>query len=92
MREERADSARLTDYAEQRSDVVQARLAFWLRETGQVRQARRVLRALGKPPTGRVFLDASRAFGDRSWRRDRETGLIVNLPERTLDGWLEYGK
>ena len=34
MREERADPVRLTDYAEQRSDAVQARLAFWLRETG----------------------------------------------------------
>jgi predicted transcriptional regulator of viral defense system len=92
MREQRADPLVLSDYAEQRSDAVQARLAFWLRETGHVRQARRVQRAIGKPATGRVFLDASRAFGDGPWRRDRDTGLVVNLPERALDGWLEYSK
>ena len=92
MREERADPVRLTDYAEQRSAAVQARLAFWLRETGHVRPARRVIRALGSPLTGRTLLDASRSFGDGPWRRDRETGVVVNLPERAIDGWLEYGK
>jgi predicted transcriptional regulator of viral defense system len=92
MREQRADPIRLTDYAEQRSAAVQARLAFWLRETGHVRQARRVMRALGGPLTGRTLLDASRALGDGPWRRDRETGVVVNLPERAIDGWLEYGK
>jgi len=59
---------------------------------GHVRQARRVIRALGGPLTGRTMLDASRAFGDGSWRRDRETGVVVNLPDRAIDGWLEYGK
>jgi predicted transcriptional regulator of viral defense system len=92
MREQRADPVQLTDYAEQRSRAVQARLAFWLRETGQVRQARRVMAALGGPLTGRIMLDASRAFDEGSWRRDRETGVVVNLPERAIDGWLEYGK
>jgi hypothetical protein len=92
MREQRADPVRLTDFAEQCSDAVQARLAFWLRETGHVRQARRVTRALGAPLTGRILLDASRAYGEGPWRRDRETGLVVNLPERAIDGWLEYGK
>jgi predicted transcriptional regulator of viral defense system len=92
MREQRADPVRLTDYAEQCSDAVQARLAFWLRETGHVRQARRVTRALGAPLTGRILLDASRAYGEGPWRRDRETGLVANLPERAIDGWLEYGK
>ncbi len=92
VREERADPVRLTDYAEQRSGAVQARLAYWLRETGQVRQARRVMRALGGPLTGRTMLDASRAFGDGPWRRDRETGVVVNLPDHAIDGWLDYGK
>lgn len=50
------------------------------------------MRALGHPVKGRVLLDASRAFGDERWRRDRDTGLVANLPERALDGWLEYGK
>lgn len=92
MREQRADPLRLTDYAEQRSRAVQARLAFWLRETGQVRQARRVINALGGPLTGRTMLDASQDFGEGEWRRDRDTGVVVNLPERAIDGWLEYGK
>jgi len=92
MREQRADPVRLTDHAEQRSAAVQARLAFWLRETGHVRQARRVMRALAGPLTGRTLLDASRTFGDGPWRRERETGPVVNLPERAIDGWLEYGK
>lgn len=92
MREQRADPQVLAEYAEQRSAAVQARLAFWLRETGQVRAARRLVRALGGALTGRTMLDASRAFGDREWRRDRETGLVVNIPERAIDGWLEYGK
>jgi predicted transcriptional regulator of viral defense system len=92
MREERADPIKLSDYAEARSDVVQARLAFWLHETGHIRHARRVMRALGGPLKGRRPLDASRGFGDGPWRRDRETGLQVNMPERALDGWLEYGK
>lgn len=92
MREQSADPVRLTDYAEQRSDAVQARLAFWLRETGHPRQARRVVRALGGALTGRTLLDASRAFGGGPWRRDRETGVVVNIPERAIDGWLEYGK
>lgn len=92
MREQRADPVRLTDYAEQRSAAVQARLAFWLRETGHVRQARRVIRAINGPLTGRTLLDASRAFGDGPWTRDRDTGVVVNLPERAIDGWLEYAK
>ncbi len=92
MREQRADPARLTDYAEQRSRVVRARLAFWLNQTGHPRAARRVLRALGGRVTGPAPLDATHAFGDGRWRRDRDTGLVVNMPERVIDGWLEYGK
>lgn len=92
MREERADPQRLIDYSDQRSSAVQARLAFWLRETGHVRPARRVVQGLRGPLTGRTLLDSSQTFGDGPWRRDRETGVVVNLPERALDGWLEYGK
>jgi predicted transcriptional regulator of viral defense system len=92
MREQRADLNRLADYAEQRSDVVQARLAFWLRETGHPRESRRVMRGLGGPLAGSRSLDASRSFGEGPWRRDRETGLLVNMPQEVIDGWLEYGK
>jgi predicted transcriptional regulator of viral defense system len=83
---------RLIEYAEGRSTVVRARLAYWLRQTGYVRPAERVQRALGAPLKGRPLLDASRAFGPGPWQRDRETGLIVNMDERAIGGWLDYAK
>jgi predicted transcriptional regulator of viral defense system len=92
MREERADVAKLAAYAEGRSDTTQARLSFWLRETGHVRPARHVMRLVGGPLRGRRLLDSSQSFGDGSWRHDRETGLLVNMPQRAIDGWLGYGK
>lgn len=93
MREERVDLRRLVDYAEERSEVVQARLAFWLRETGHPRDSRRVIRGLGGPLSGSRLLDAAKNFGpEQRWPRDRETGLVINMPQRTVDGWLEYGK
>lgn len=91
-RESRLDVERLVEYSEGRSAVVRARLAYWLRQTGNVRPAARVQRSLGRPLTGRPLLDPSRAFGSGGWRRDRETGLIVNMDERLVDGWLEYSK
>jgi predicted transcriptional regulator of viral defense system len=92
MREQQLDLGRLHDYAEQRSDVVQARLAYWLRETGHPRESRRVMRGLGGPLAGSRPLDAAANFGDGPWRRDRDTGLLVNMPQAVIDGWLEYGK
>lgn len=72
---------------------VQARLAFLAsRNRARPPSPARVTRALGRPLTGRTLLDASRAFGDGPWRRDPDTGLVVNLPERAIDDWLEYGK
>lgn len=93
MREERVDLRRLTDYAEDRSEVVQARLAFWLRETGHPRDSRRIMRGLGGPLSGSRLLDPAKNFEcqDR-WPRDRETGMVINMPQDTVDGWLEYGK
>jgi len=92
MREERVSVETLIEYSEGRSAAVRARLSYWLRQTGQVRPARRVLRELGAPLKGRRLLDPSRAFGEGSWPRDRETGLIANMDERAVDGWLGYGK
>jgi predicted transcriptional regulator of viral defense system len=92
MREDRVNLGALLDLVDERSATVKARLGFWLRETGRVREARYVLRAIGVPLTGRVLLDSSNAYGDGDWRRDRETGLIVNIPPRAIDGWLSYGK
>ena len=90
--EERLDVGRLFDYVEQRNAAVQARCAYWLRELGQTRSARRIMHALGGRMTGARPLDASRSFGEGPWPRDRETGLVLNMPQETIDGWLEYGK
>jgi predicted transcriptional regulator of viral defense system len=90
--EERVDFGRLFDYVEQRNAAVQARCAYWLRELGQARTARRIMRALGGRLSGARPLDASRSFGEGPWSRDRETGLVLNMPQETIDGWLEYGK
>jgi predicted transcriptional regulator of viral defense system len=92
IREDRVELERLVEYSEGRSAVVRARLAYWLRQTGRVRVAQRVQRALGAPLKGRPLLDPSRSFGTGQWRRDRDTGLIVNMDERALNGWLEYAK
>jgi predicted transcriptional regulator of viral defense system len=92
IREQRVDLETLLDLSEERSNAVKARLGFWLRETGQVRAGRYALRAIGGPVTGRVLLDSSAAYGDGGWERDRQTGVIVNIPQRAIDGWLSYGK
>jgi predicted transcriptional regulator of viral defense system len=92
MREDSVKAERLIEYSEGRSAAVRARLAYWLRQVGRVRAAHRVQRMLGAPLTGRPLLDPSRSFGERAWRRDRDTGLIVNMDDRAIDGWLEYAK
>lgn len=86
------DHSRLVDCAERWGGTVAARCAFWLRELGEVRNARAVLHAVGAPLSGPRLLDPARSFGEQDWSRDRETGLIVNLPPRAVTGWLSYGK
>lgn len=86
------DHARLVDYALQIGGTVAGRCAFWMRELGDVRSARIILRSIGAPLTGPRLLDSAGSLGDRSDSRDRETGLIVNLPDRAIEGWLSYGK
>lgn len=88
----RVDVTKLIDYADSVGGVLAVRCGFWLRELGLVREARLVLRAAGAPLGGRNLLDSSAPFGDGAWQRDRDTGLTVNIPERSLNGWLEYGK
>jgi len=91
LREERVVMPMLTGLAETRSHAVQARLAFWLAETGHPRDARYVLAMSKTRLAGRVFLDSSQAYAGQ-WPRDPATGLIVNLPSKAIDGWLTYGK
>lgn len=86
------DHARLLDYALRVGGTVAARCAFWMRELGDVRSARLILSSIGAPLTGPRLLDSARSLGDRSGPRDRETGLIVNMPDRAIEGWLSYGK
>lgn len=92
LRSDDLDRARLVEHAEDWGGTVAGRCAFWLRELGDVRLARRLLRSIGAPLTGPRLLDSARSFGDANWKRDRETGLIVNMPPTALDGWLSYGK
>lgn len=91
LHEERVMMPILTDLAETRSHAVQARLAFWLAETGHPRDARYVLAMSKTRLTGRVFLDSSQTYAGQ-WPRDPATGLIVNVPRKAIDGWLTYGK
>lgn len=80
----------LLDLAQSRSKAVAARCALLLRELGHAREGRLLTSA---PVTGRVLFDAADvASRGGSSRRDRETGLIMNVPMETLRGWLEYGK
>jgi len=94
MREERVDLGKLIDYSDERTAVAQARLAYWLRETGHPREARRVLRGIGGPVKGSQPLDAGRSFAETGTKRarDKETGLVLNIQQQTIDGWLTYGK
>lgn len=97
-REALVDLELLVHYGQQRNETVQARLAYWLRETGHVRHSRLVAKLLGGPLSGSRLLDASQTYGaavgaeGRRVERDRETGLMINLPQHLSDGWLAYGK
>jgi predicted transcriptional regulator of viral defense system len=89
---EALDRQRLVDYALEFGGTLAARCAFWMREVGDVRDARLILRSIGAPLTGPRLLDAAQSFGEGEWRRDRDTGLVVNVPMHAIDGWLTYGK
>jgi len=82
----------LIDQALQRRPTTTARAAFWLRELGRVRESRLLLRAIGAPLKGRRLLDHTQPFGDGPWPRDRESGLVMNMPDAAIAGWLEYAK
>ena len=90
---ETLDLARLVEYASDWGGTVGARAAFWLGELGEVRAARTIHRAIGAPLSGPRVLDASRSFGEgHHWPRDRNTGLVFNMPPEAIEGWLSYGK
>ena len=89
---ETLDRHRLVDYALEVGGTLAARCAFWMREAGDIRDSRLILRSIGAPLTGPRLLDSAQSFGEGEWRRDRDTGLVVNMPMRAIDGWLAYGK
>jgi predicted transcriptional regulator of viral defense system len=90
LRSEELDRPQLLEYAEEWGGTVAARCAFWLRELGEIHLARRLLRSIDAPLTGPRLLDSSRSFGEEDWKRDRETGLLVNIPSTALEGWVSY--
>jgi predicted transcriptional regulator of viral defense system len=91
FREHALDLPLLLELARRRSRAVSARAALLLRELGRPREARLLLSG---PVTGMVLFDASNPgrSGASGWRRDRETGLVLNVPADAIAGWLEYGK
>lgn len=89
FRERDVDLVLLMALARARSAAVAARAAFLLRELGRTREAR-ILAA--RPVTGRVLFDAAGEAHLGAWERDRDTGLVVNVPREAITGWLEYGK
>lgn len=86
------DRPRLVDYALQIGGTLAARCAFWMRELGDVRNARLLLRSIQAPLTGPRQLNSAHPFDGDDWPRDRETGLIINMPMHAIEGWLTYGK
>jgi predicted transcriptional regulator of viral defense system len=88
LREGDLDLPLLLDLARRRNRAVCARAALLLREAGRPREARLLI---DRPLTGRVFFDASNTEAGK-WPRDRDTGLLLNVPLEVIDAWLEYGK
>ncbi len=88
LREGDLDLPLLLDLANRRSRAVCARAALLLREAGRPREARLLI---DRPLTGRVLFDASNTEHGK-WPRDRDTGLLLNVPLQAINAWLEYGK
>lgn len=84
--------SRLVDYALQVGGALAGRCAYWMRELGDVRNARLILRSIHAPLTGPRSLNSAHPFDGDDWPRDRETGLIINMPAHAIEGWLTYGK
>jgi predicted transcriptional regulator of viral defense system len=88
LREGSLDLPLLLDLARRRNRAVCARAALLLREAGRPREARLLI---NRPLTGRVLFDASNTEPAK-WPRDRDTGLLLNVPLQAIGAWLEYGK
>lgn len=87
---EQLDLSLLLHIARSRSRAVAARCALLLRELGHSREGELLA---PRPVTGKVLFDAASAAPTaESWRRDRATGVVMNVPIDTVRGWLEYGK
>lgn len=88
LREGDLDLPLLLELARRRSRAVCARAALLLREAGRPREARLLLE---RPLTGRVLFDRSNTEAG-IWPRDRDTGLLLNVPLQAINAWLDYGK
>ncbi len=89
FRDRDVDLPLLLELAQRRSHASSARAALLLRELGRPREARLLLRS---PVTGRVMFDAANPSPPGRPPRDRETGLVMNVPLEAVGAWLEYGK
>ncbi len=84
------DLSLLLHLARNRSHAVAVRCALLLRELGRPREGELLT---SQPVTGKVLFDASTTEPTgEPWRRDRATGLVMNVPIDTVRGWLEYDK
>jgi predicted transcriptional regulator of viral defense system len=91
VREQRVDHGRLVEYSLRLGGVAARRAVFFSRASGLADVANRIMTEVGRTRSSSP-VDPTRSFGDGDWPRDRETGLVVNLPDGRLHGWMTYGK
>ena len=84
VREQRVDLDRLVGYALSLGQTPALRAAFFGRAAGLGEVADRILAQVPRTRSSAARVDPTRSFGEGDWRRDRETGLIVNVPEIAL--------
>lgn len=86
-RREDLELAALCRYARAVSIAVARRAGYMLSRLGHHDSA---VEHFGELRGGRnqVLLDAAHSYGAGSWPRDSEWGVTINVPERSLTGWL----
>lgn len=91
-REERVDIDKLAEYAVCLGGIPALRVAYFSRASSLDAAADAILSAVPRTRSSSARLDSTRGYGDGDWRRDHETGLLVNVPEDLLRGWMSYGE
>ena len=86
-RREDLDLAALCRCARAVSIAVARRTGYMLSRLGHHQAAVEHLGDL-RGARNQVLLDAARSYGADAWSRDSEWGVTINVPERSLGGWL----